>query len=98
MSPDRSDDPREHGRAGNGRRLRERLRRLRIGPSVPRFYFDVREGARFIPDEEGAEFDSLDIGPNPGAAPPGAGSAASCPMRSGPFKIEQNTGTALLPS
>ena len=28
---------------------------------MPRFYFDVREGARFIPDEEGVEFDSLDV-------------------------------------
>jgi hypothetical protein len=27
---------------------------------MPRFYFDSREGARFIPDEEGLEFDSLD--------------------------------------
>jgi hypothetical protein len=27
---------------------------------VPRFYFDIREGARFIPDETGLEFDSLD--------------------------------------
>ena len=27
---------------------------------VPRFYFDVREGASFIPDDEGLEFDSLD--------------------------------------
>jgi hypothetical protein len=27
---------------------------------VPRFYFDTREGARFIPDETGLEFDSLD--------------------------------------
>jgi hypothetical protein len=27
---------------------------------VPCFYFDVREGARFIPDEEGSELDSLD--------------------------------------
>jgi hypothetical protein len=27
---------------------------------VPRFYFDVREGAQFIPDDEGLEFDSLD--------------------------------------
>jgi len=27
---------------------------------VPRFYFDVREGASFTPDEEGLEFDSLD--------------------------------------
>ncbi|SCY66622.1 DUF6894 family protein [Microvirga guangxiensis] len=27
---------------------------------MPRFYFDVREGARFIPDEEGLEFDGLD--------------------------------------
>ncbi len=26
-----------------------------------RFYFDVREGSRFIPDDEGLEFDSLDI-------------------------------------
>jgi hypothetical protein len=28
--------------------------------AVPRFYFDVREGTRFDPDEEGLEFDSLD--------------------------------------
>ena len=27
---------------------------------MPRFYFGVREGARFIPDETGLEFDSLD--------------------------------------
>lgn len=27
---------------------------------MPRFYFDVREGEKFIPDEEGLEFDSLD--------------------------------------
>ncbi len=27
---------------------------------MPRFYFDVREGPRFIPDDEGLEFDSLD--------------------------------------
>jgi hypothetical protein len=30
------------------------------GRVVPRFYFDVREGAKFVPDEEGFEFDSLD--------------------------------------
>jgi len=27
---------------------------------VPRFYFDVREGTRFIPDEVGVELDSLE--------------------------------------
>jgi hypothetical protein len=27
---------------------------------MPRFYFDVREGARFVPDEEGLEFPDLD--------------------------------------
>ncbi|MEZ0171664.1 hypothetical protein [Microvirga sp. TS319] len=27
---------------------------------MPRFYFDVREGASFTPDEEGLEFDTLD--------------------------------------
>jgi hypothetical protein len=27
---------------------------------MPRFYFDVREGAKFTPDDEGTEFDSLD--------------------------------------
>ena len=27
---------------------------------MPRFYFDVREGASFAPDEDGLEFDSLD--------------------------------------
>jgi hypothetical protein len=30
------------------------------GKSVSRFYFDVREGTRFIPDDEGLEFDSLE--------------------------------------
>ena len=30
------------------------------GRPVPRFYFDIREGTRFIPDNEGLEFDSLD--------------------------------------
>jgi hypothetical protein len=30
------------------------------GKSMPRFYFDVREGARFIPDDEGLEFDSFE--------------------------------------
>jgi hypothetical protein len=27
---------------------------------MPRFYFDVREGTRFIPDDEGLAFDSLE--------------------------------------
>ncbi len=27
---------------------------------MPRFYFDIREGTRFVPDEEGLEFESLD--------------------------------------
>jgi hypothetical protein len=27
---------------------------------MPRFYFDVREGTRFVSDEGGIEFDSLD--------------------------------------
>ena len=27
---------------------------------MPRFYFDVRDGGRFAPDEEGTDFDSLD--------------------------------------
>ncbi len=27
---------------------------------MPRFYFDVREGAMFLPDDEGLEFASLD--------------------------------------
>ena len=27
---------------------------------MPRFYFDIREGPRFIPEETGLEFDSLD--------------------------------------
>ncbi len=27
---------------------------------MPRFYFDVREGTMFVPDEEGLVFDSLD--------------------------------------
>jgi hypothetical protein len=28
---------------------------------VPRFYFDVREGAAFTPDDEGLEFPDLDV-------------------------------------
>ena len=28
--------------------------------AVPRFYFDSREGAKFVPDEEGLEFPDLD--------------------------------------
>ena len=28
---------------------------------MPRFYFDVREGASFTPDNGGLEFDSLDV-------------------------------------
>ena len=27
---------------------------------MPRFYFDVREGTRFVPDNKGLEFDDLD--------------------------------------
>ena len=27
---------------------------------MPRFYFDVREGARFAPDDDGLEFPDLD--------------------------------------
>jgi hypothetical protein len=27
---------------------------------VPRFYFDVRDGTKFTPDDEGLEFESLD--------------------------------------
>jgi hypothetical protein len=27
---------------------------------MPHFYFDVREGERFAPDDEGTEFDSLE--------------------------------------
>jgi hypothetical protein len=35
---------------------------------VPRFYFDVREGARFFSDDEGLEFDSLDTAEREAAA------------------------------
>ncbi len=28
---------------------------------MPRFYFDVREGAAFTPDDEGLEFPDLDV-------------------------------------
>ena len=27
---------------------------------MPRFYFDIREGVRFVPDDEGLEFPDLD--------------------------------------
>jgi hypothetical protein len=40
--------------------------------TVPRFYFDVREGARFAPDEDGVEFPDLD------AAEREAAEAAAC--------------------
>jgi hypothetical protein len=36
--------------------------------AVPRFYFDVREGTRFIPDDEGLELDSLDAAEREAAA------------------------------
>jgi hypothetical protein len=29
--------------------------------AMPRFYFDVCEGVRFIPDEEGLELDGLEV-------------------------------------
>jgi hypothetical protein len=38
---------------------------------VPRFYFDVREGSKFIPDEDGLEFPDL------GAAERGAAESAA---------------------
>jgi hypothetical protein len=28
---------------------------------MPRFYFDIREGTRFVSDDGGLEFDSLDV-------------------------------------
>lgn len=27
---------------------------------MPRFYFDVREGSSFVPDDEGLQFDGID--------------------------------------
>jgi hypothetical protein len=30
------------------------------GKSMPQFYFDVHEGTRFIPDDEGLAFDSFE--------------------------------------
>jgi hypothetical protein len=35
---------------------------------MPRFYFDVRDGQRFVPDEEGLEFESLDVAEREAAA------------------------------
>jgi hypothetical protein len=35
---------------------------------VPWFYFDVREGTRFVPDAVGLEFDSLDAAERAAAA------------------------------
>jgi hypothetical protein len=46
-----------------GRRDRFAFRLLGTGRKetlMPRFYFDLREGPRFTPDEEGLEFASLD--------------------------------------
>ena len=34
---------------------------------MPRFYFDVREGTRFVPDEEGLEFPDFDRAEREGA-------------------------------
>ena len=31
-----------------------------VEEGLPRFYFDVREGSKFVPDDDGLEFDSLD--------------------------------------
>jgi hypothetical protein len=36
---------------------------------MPRFYFDVREGTRFVPDEVGLAYDNLDAAETGG--PPG---------------------------
>jgi hypothetical protein len=35
---------------------------------MPRFYFDMREGTRFVPDEEGLEFDSREAAEREAAA------------------------------
>ena len=35
---------------------------------MPRYYFDVREGARFVPDDEGLDFDDLDAAEREAAA------------------------------
>jgi hypothetical protein len=37
------------------------------GYAVPRFYFDTREGAAFIPDDEGLELPDLDAAEREGA-------------------------------
>ena len=35
---------------------------------MPRFYFDVCDGTRFVPDDEGMEFDGLDDAEHEAAA------------------------------
>jgi hypothetical protein len=35
---------------------------------MPRFYFDVCDGTRFVPDDEGMEFDGLDAAEHEAAA------------------------------
>jgi hypothetical protein len=37
------------------------MSRQLMGLSVPRFYFDTREGATFIPDDEGVEFPDRNV-------------------------------------
>jgi hypothetical protein len=33
---------------------------IRSECAMPRFYFDIREGTRFVPDDTGHDFDGLD--------------------------------------
>ena len=60
---------------------------------MPRFYFGVREGARFVPDEIGLEFDSLDAAER-AAARPRPRSAGSCCRRAMLGKSRSRCGTS----
>ena len=46
---------------------------------MPRFYFDIRDGTGFAPDQEGIEFDSLIIFPE-ASTQGGLGGQKGCPV------------------
>ena len=62
---------------------------------MPRFYFEVREGSRFLPDDEGLEFPGLDEAEREaGRPPPGSGGTAFPPAMPERSQLRSATSTA----
>lgn len=60
---------------------------------MPRFYFDVREGARFIPDDEGLEFANLDAAEHEAACTAAEIDGTGC-RRVMPVRSQSKSGTS----